>query len=117
MCDPLFGPARPYFAEYLGRLPSFGSPPNRVVEDADPWPNHERLESTLDTLYLAPVSSPDGPLPVMTYYHGVESGPVVFSGFPIWFFRRAQCAALVDFVLQDIWGLSRAGPAIAGRQR
>jgi hypothetical protein len=44
----------------------------------------------------------------MTYYHGSEGGPVVFSGFPIWFFQRSQCQALADFVLQDIWGLSRS---------
>ena len=32
---------------------------------------------------------------------------MVFSGFRVWYFRRNQCIQLVDFVLQDIWGLPR----------
>ena len=111
-CDPFFW-QRPYPAEFIGRVPPSSSPPNYVREDADPRPNHERLESTLDTLYLAVGGSMPGPLPVMTYYHGFESGPVVFSGFPIWYFQRVQCQAIVDFVLQDIWGLSRRSGASA----
>ncbi|MFI5370916.1 MAG: hypothetical protein ACHQ52_05095 [Candidatus Eisenbacteria bacterium] len=70
--------------------------------------------STLDTLYVA-LGGPAGPnRPSMTYYHGRE-GPAaadslshnVFSGFPIWDFRRVQQIALVDFVLQELWGLTR----------
>ena len=53
----------------------------------------------------------------MTYYHGSESGSVVFSGFPIWQFQRSQCAALVDFVLQDIWGLLPRSTQVASRSR
>ena len=45
----------------------------------------------------------------MTYYHGLESPPVVFSGFNIWSFNRNDCIQLVDFVLQQIWGLPRQG--------
>ncbi|MEY4375340.1 MAG: hypothetical protein RL760_1507, partial [Candidatus Eisenbacteria bacterium] len=41
------------------------------------------------------------------YYHGREGPPFVFSGFPIWYFQRAQAISLLDFVLQRIWGLSR----------
>jgi hypothetical protein len=48
-----------------------------------------------------------GRYPVMTYYHGSQSAPMVFSGFPIWYFQRQQCQNLTDFVLQDIWGLPR----------
>jgi hypothetical protein len=43
----------------------------------------------------------------MTYYRGLECGPVMFSGFPIWYFQRAQAIQLVDFVLQQVWGLTR----------
>jgi hypothetical protein len=34
----------------------------------------------------------------------VRERPVVFSGFPVWYFQKAQCQQLVDFVLHDIWG-------------
>jgi hypothetical protein len=43
----------------------------------------------------------------MTLYHGGENPTFVFSGFPVWYFQRAQAIPLVDFVLQRIWGLSR----------
>jgi hypothetical protein len=102
-----------YSAEYIGRNPQFGSDPNFIREDTDPRPNHEDFASTLDTLYMAAGGSVPGVLPVMTYYHGFESGPVVFSGFPVWFFQKQQASKLVDFVLQDVWRLSRgAGPSI-----
>ena len=44
---------------------------------------------------------------VMTYYHGPHGERVVFSGFNFWSFRRDGCVQLVDFVLQQIWHLSR----------
>jgi hypothetical protein len=100
-----------YPAEYIGRNPAFGSIPNFIQEDTDPRPNHEQLESTLDTLYTVAGGSVPGVLPVMTYYHGFHSGPVMFSGFPVWFFQKQQATKLVDFVLQDIWGLSKKGGA------
>ena len=110
-----------YSAEYIGRVPGQFSPPNIVVEDADPHAIKVRMESTLDTLYTAVGGSMPSPLPVMTYYHGFESGPVVFSGFPVWYFQKAQCQQLVDFVLHDIWGLSKQAPAttaaMASRRR
>jgi hypothetical protein len=34
----------------------------------------------------------------------------MFSGFDIWSFTRSDCQALVDFVLQDVWGLGRSAP-------
>src|SRR5262245_2644045 len=83
--------------------------PNVIVEDTDPRPNHEDLRSMLDTLYVVAGGTSTPGSPIMTYYHGSEGGAVVFSGFPIWFFQRAQCQALVDFVLQDIWGLPKTG--------
>jgi hypothetical protein len=33
--------------------------------------------------------------------------PLVFSGFPLWFFRRSQQIPVVDFVLQQLWGYTR----------
>jgi hypothetical protein len=47
------------------------------------------------------------PVPTMTYYHGLEANRFVFSGFAPWDFHRDDAIALTDFVLQDIWGLSR----------
>ncbi|HET9233156.1 MAG TPA: hypothetical protein VFP10_03355 [Candidatus Eisenbacteria bacterium] len=96
-----------YPAEYIGRVAGQSSPPNYIWEDFDSRPNQERLESTLDTLYSAIGGSMPAQLPVMTYYHGLESGSVVFSGFPVWYFQKAQCQKIVDFVLQDIWGLAK----------
>ena len=94
-----------YTAEFLFR-------PNAVLEDVDPRPNHETFVSVLDTLYLASGGSAGGPWPVMTYYHGSQSAPMVFSGFPIWYFQRQQCQEVSDFVLQDIWGLSKRPAAV-----
>jgi hypothetical protein len=52
----------------------------------------------------------------MTYYHGFQSPQMVFSGFPLWQFQRAQARALGDFVLRDIFGLDRSPtPALAAR--
>jgi hypothetical protein len=109
-----------YQAEFIGRTPPNSSPPNLIREDLDPRSNHEQLESTLDTLYAATGGTMPRPLPVMTYYHGFESGPIVFSGFPIWYFQRAQCRELVDFVLHDIWGLAKhptTTATVASRRR
>lgn len=89
-----------YTAEFLFQ-------PNAILEDIDPRPNHETFVSALDTLYVTAGGTATPRMPVMTYYHGSETTPMVFSGFPIWYFQRQQCADLTDFVLQDIWGLAR----------
>lgn len=81
--------------------------PNTVVEDADPDPNLIREEPVLDTLYVTVGGSLGIGRPVMTLYHGSEHAPVVFSGFPIWYFRREHVIPLIDWVLQDLWGLPR----------
>jgi hypothetical protein len=44
----------------------------------------------------------------MTYYHGAEGGTLMFSGFDLWSFTRPDLITLTDFVLQQVWGLSRA---------
>jgi hypothetical protein len=52
---------------------------------------------------------------VMTYYHGRENAPLVFSGTSLWDFRQQNCQALVDFVLGRLWGLSKSAPQYAPR--
>jgi hypothetical protein len=95
--------------------------PDTIVEDAQPSPHHQVLVPVLDTLMVAtgsplplPGSQPAVSRqvnPVMTYYHGPDCGPVVFSGFNIWTWTRADCVQLVDAVLQGIWGLTRTADA------
>ncbi len=82
--------------------------PNVVLEDVDPAPGVTNEISVLDTL----VQASGGqmllfPAPAMTYYHGANAQQFVFSGFAPWDFVRAEGIQLVDFVLQNIWGLSR----------
>jgi hypothetical protein len=47
----------------------------------------------------------------MTSYRGRESGHVVQMGFDLWSWRRSDCVALTDGVLQGMWGLTRSGPS------
>ncbi len=89
---------------------------NVIREDMDPDPAVVRMESALDTLMEA---SGGGllrsPAPAMTYYHGRENGSVIFSGFSLWQWTRPDAQALVDFVLNDIWHMTRAGtPGVSG---
>jgi hypothetical protein len=91
----------------------FLSASNEILEDLDPGPGAV-FQSTLDTLYKVTGSSlqPDtGPgalqSVVMTRYHGLDNEEFILTGFNIWSFRRAQCVTVVDFVLQQLWGLSR----------
>ncbi|MEO5988723.1 MAG: hypothetical protein ABIU54_00960, partial [Candidatus Eisenbacteria bacterium] len=104
-----------YEIEYL-------SEPNYIVEDVNPSPNEVTERSVLDTLMMIQGGNlknnrdPVTGLPLnqnasMTYYHGLETPPVVFSGFSLWSFSRTDCIQLVDFVLQQIWGLPRQGVA------
>ena len=103
-----------YTAEIMGV--NSAAVPNLIREDADPSPDAVRLESTLDTLYFSAGGTAPYGRPIMTYYHGFESPQMVFSGFPLWQFQRAQARALGDFVLRDIFGLDRnPTPALAAR--
>lgn len=88
-----------YFAEYLSKF-------NRVGEN-DPSDPASPTVSALDTLYETVGGESGSGFPLMTLYHGRDNPPFVFSGFPPWYFQRAQAIRLVDFVLQDIWGLHR----------
>jgi len=95
-----------YEAEYLSK-------DNVIEEDADPDPYVITYASMLDTLYVT-LGGPGTGLPIMTYYHGNENAPLLFSGFPLWYFRRAQAQALGDWVFQSLWGLQREpGPRSA----
>ncbi len=89
-----------YTAEYIYR-------PTFIREDYDDHPERVDEYSTLDTLYLARGGSAVTNSPVMTYYHGRENQPLVFSGFNFWYWRRTQCIELVDWVLQSVWKLPR----------
>ncbi len=92
--------------------------PNTVVEDVDPDASVTNEISVLDT--LVQVSGSQllfTPAPTMTYYHGGAAQQFVFSGFAPWDLARADAITLVDFVLQDIWGMSRVSVdrgAVAG---
>lgn len=81
---------------------------NSILEDVDPSPEVTAERSVLDTLYYsqAVVLLRNNP-PTMTYYHGNEANQFVFSGFSLWNYARQDCMGLIDFVLQDIWGLTR----------
>jgi hypothetical protein len=91
----------------------FLTKPNLVWEDYDPDPEVVDLQSALDTLYQV-VTFALPPTPerrvTMTYFHPPHQAPMMFTGFSIWDYTRADCAALVDFVLQDTWGLTRDAP-------
>lgn len=82
-----------------------------IVEEDFGTPGAPRIEPALDTLYDVVGSKIDRPpAPTMFYYHGRDNAPVLFSGFDLWSWSRADCQALVDFVMQDVWGLARTGP-------
>jgi len=79
-------------------------------------------ESVIDTLFR--VTSASLPSPTtnphnvgMTYYHGPNHAPVLFSGFDLWNYRRRQAIQVVDYVLGTMWGLTRSPlpPATAAR--
>ncbi len=87
---------------------------NQILEDTNSHPDSVREESTLDTLYRATggqlfKSAQHVP---MTYYHGPAPAydQFIFSGFPFWSFKRTQGQGLVDFVLQNLWGLPKSPP-------
>ena len=105
--DPL-PPERTSSAFYSGLFAGeVLSQPNPILEDLGSDPDQPVLVPMLDTLYFATGGDAGQSMPIMTYYHGREGGPVVCSGFPLWYFQRAQAIQLADFVLQRIWGLSR----------
>ncbi|MCC6651345.1 MAG: hypothetical protein IT348_09385 [Candidatus Eisenbacteria bacterium] len=87
-----------FTAEYL-------SQPNSILEGGAF--EGDSAYAVLDTLFTTQGAAAGAGWPVMTYYHGSKSAPFVFSGFPLWYFRRAHSIALVDFVLQEVWKMPR----------
>jgi hypothetical protein len=99
-----------FYSEFL-------SAANEILEDVDPGAN-EDLRPMLDTLYKATAAAlqPDtGPTALqsvdMTVYHGSDNPQFIVTGFGIWNFKRTQCKALLDFVLQKLWGFAPPAPA------
>jgi hypothetical protein len=89
-----------FVAEYLDQ-------PNAIIEIDPTDPHFSRTISVVDTVYETFSGSAGSGWPVMTVYHGTDSPPVVFSGFPVWYFTRPQGIQLTDWVLQTMWGLTR----------
>jgi len=88
---------------------------NYIYEDIDPDPIVTNEQSTLDTLYYARGQSLVQPEfnrynVCMTRYVGSSYPPLIFTGFSIWTFTRADCKAMVDAVLKDMWGLPYVPP-------
>ena len=96
---------------------------NSIIEDVNPDPDVIEERTVLDTMFTShSIVLLRANAPTMTYYHGNEANQFVFSGFAPWGYARQDCMALIDFVLQDIWGLPRQSidrgsisPAIQGR--
>jgi hypothetical protein len=84
----------------------FISQPSYVFEDYDDSEN-ESLYSTLDTLYVARGGSAGRNKPVMTYYHGRECQPFVFSGSTSGTGAVPTASRWWIFVLGSVWGLPR----------
>lgn len=92
--------------------------PNFIIEDMDSDPVRERLEVALDTLYdvntTQLLNDTGQEKAAMTWYHGTVAADFIFTGFPIWQFRKVDCQSLIDFVLQNMWGLTKStSPAFA----
>ncbi len=93
---------------------------NVIVEDFDTTFAAPRELAALDSLYETQTGTMQDPRdptrqipiinPVMTYYHGIENPPMLFTGFSIWSFARVDCLGLVDFVLQEVWKLPKSAP-------
>jgi hypothetical protein len=109
------------------------APWNVITENFSTNPDSADNEPALDTLmamrgfpFVPPHEDPTDPSRyyenvIMTYYHGLETPPLMFTGFDIWDGNRANLIQVVDFVLQGTWGLTRdttvvRGPALAARQ-
>lgn len=104
-----------YYSTAINPAVEYLTQPNLIFEDVDPDPATVDTRSVLDTLMElhggALATNYTGQRPVaMTYYHGFENPPFVFSGFDLWTWSRQDAAALVDFVLHEIWGMNRTMP-------
>ena len=135
--DPRIGPSAARNAPLWEGLPRF-SMANYRGAPADPaqrsinltWYVSKPLkilegeESALDTLYLLQArgytgsggnaSLSDG-MPNATYYHGSEHGPVVWFGFPLYYFERDQGRQAVATVLRVLGVEPLAPSAVSAR--
>lgn len=93
-----------FSSEYIHR-------PTFIREDYNDDPDILEEYSTLDTLYIVRGGTAIQNSTAMTYYHGRDCQPFLFSGFNFWYWRREQCIQLVDWVLHSVWGLQRDGAA------
>jgi hypothetical protein len=81
--------------------------PNEVLEDQDPDPDVVHMGAVLDTIYESVGGQLGSDRPVMTLIHGASGQRHVFSGFQLWYWQRGEQIAILDWVLQTVWGLSR----------
>jgi len=81
---------------------------NQVVENRETSPGVFHEESVLDTVYESVGGQLGSDKPVMTVWHGGTTGErQVFTGFQLWYWRREEQIAIVDWVLQYLWGIPR----------
>src|SRR5262249_14707630 len=79
--------------------------PNEVQEDDDPDPNVVHAHAVLDTVYETVGGNMGSLRPMMTVWHGGDGTKrQVFSGFQLWYWQRDEQIAILDWVLQKIWG-------------
>jgi hypothetical protein len=110
---PTRSPSQPSF--YYLQSVAMEYAQDAIVHEDFGGPGAPRVESVLDTLIEVVGATIDrAPAPAMFYYHGRENGALLFSGFDLWSWSRADAQALVDFVLGEVWGLPRRSPAPAG---
>jgi hypothetical protein len=105
----VYAPTRNYSDFFQTAMVGEGiTKPNEVLGDRDPDPGVIRMEAVVDTLYMSIGGQMSQSRPTMTIYHGGFAGQRhVFSGFQLWYWRRDQQLAIVDFVLQKAWGITR----------
>jgi hypothetical protein len=97
---------------------SFLALENFIIENVNPDPTAAPMDSsTLDTLFndVGPPGAGVVPAPVATYYRGVDNTDVVYTAFDPWIYSKVDFVQLTDFVLQNVWGLSRSGTPIPQR--
>jgi hypothetical protein len=90
-----------YRSNFIGE---FLTKPNSITE----FDAANVAVSVLDTLYETQGGAAGNGWPLMTLYHGSEAPGLVCSGFPVWYFKRDEGIAVVDWVLQHYWGLTRS---------
>jgi hypothetical protein len=107
---PLRNPGDFYNSPGQRQIEFLSQPGELPCENVGPPGGPKFCGSPLDTLMVTSGSglpvNPGGN-PCMTWYHGMDHGQFVFSGFNIWSFRRDDCVQLADFVLKQLWGLNR----------